>query len=505
MAATLKFFEKTYSFEPFSAFKSFDSKKVSLVVWPKEKVKDLKSHKAFGVFGVGLESKLKPQPAKAFGPASQYSSVNLPFTEGGAVNLLLVNGKISTHELFEALRLAFKTKPQLVLCALEGAMGEKAFEGMASLFELVEWKGPEYGLRTKASNKEKADKDSSSTKIEICAKISSSKLKVIFEKFLQVAQGTNLVRTLAETPGNYLNPSSYRKEIEKFSKDNKLKFEFIDQKKLKALGAGSFLAVARSEENHDAGIAHLVYKAPRAKKKIALVGKGLCFDTGGYNIKTGDYMEGMHKDMTGSAVVLALMGLMAQLKLPIEVHGYMAIAENLISPTAFRPNDVVTALDGTTIEVNNTDAEGRMVLADTLALARREAPDLCIDFATLTGSCLRATDKKRAGVFSHTLKFSQKAMDLAENSGERLLSLPSGGDFWKGLKSEVADTRQIAPGPGADMSYAATFLSHFIGAETPWLHIDLSPHVHPGGLGLVGTDEQGFGVRAGLALIEGLT
>lgn len=498
---------ENYSFEflKLSGFRDIDPKVKHFFVWPREQRAKLLKLKVLTPYLERLQELLKEKPHRKFGPAPTTFNAHLPFTEGGGLSFLLVDAKASTLELFEGLRDGMPSDPQVLVSALERApLKTLVVEGAASLLELRKWKPPVYGQRAEKTDEDKKDKGKVEG-LEIYSGLSPRDAAVAVERGLLSAQGTNLVRTLAETPGNYLNPTLYRKRIQEIAKEKKLGFEFLDEKKLKAMGAGSFLAVARAEESSGAGIAHLTYKGgARPKKKLTLVGKGLCFDTGGYNIKTGSYMAGMHKDMTGSAIVLATISLIAELKLPVEVHAYLALAENLISPTAFRPNDVVTALDGTSIEVLDTDAEGRMVLADTLALARRQKPDLCIDFATLTGSCLRATDKKRSGVFSPDFKLALKAKEISERAGERLWPFETGGSFWDGLSSTVADIKQLSPSPNADMSYAATFLSHFIGEETPWLHVDLSAHLHPGGLGLVKTEETGFGVRLALSLVEEL-
>jgi leucyl aminopeptidase/proline iminopeptidase len=200
--------------------------------------------------------------------------------------------------------------------------------------------------------------------------------------------------------------------------------------------------------------------------------------------------------MTGSALALSLCGYFARTQADIEVHAYMALAENLISPTAYKPNEVVVASDGTSIEVVDTDAEGRMVLADTLAFARKGKPDLLIDYATLTGAAIRSLDRKKSAVFSHTHRedLAQLAVRCGDQSGERVWYFPLDADYRKGLKSRIADLLQCSESSNADHIYAATFLSHFVGAETPWVHVDLVACENKGGLGLIGTDTTGFGV-----------
>ncbi len=274
-------------------------------------------------------------------------------------------------------------------------------------------------------------------------------------------------------------------------------------KELKKRGAGAFLAVIKGDLNDRAGIAHLRYQGgKKSKKNIAIVGKGLCFDTGGYNIKTGDFMLGMHKDMTGSAVALSLFCALVELKVDYEVNVYLALAENLVSHEAYRPNDVVIASNGMSIEVVDTDAEGRMVLTDTLVMASESKPDLIIDFATLTGSVVRAIDTRRCGAYSNQLKVSQLAVNVGEQCGERVWNFPIGEDYNDALRSDIADIRQCSTSTSSDHIYAATFLSKFVSKKTPWIHIDLAADCNKGGLGIVSTETTGFGVRFGYYFIS---
>ena len=320
----------------------------------------------------------------------------------------------------------------------------------------------------------------------------------------------NQVKLLADLPSNVLNPATYRERIQKMVKEltsegAKIEMNFIDKKQLQKRGAGAFLAVVNADHNDRAGIVHLRYAGTaKSKKKMAIVGKGLCFDTGGYNVKTGDFMYNMHRDMTGSAVALSLFRAMVELEVPYEVNAYMALAENLISHEAYRPNDVVVASNGVSIEVIDTDAEGRMVLSDTLVLASEKQPDLIIDFATLTGSVVRSLDTRRCGAYSNSLKFSELAVKVGERCGERVWNFPISEDYEDALKSEIADVRQCSSASSADHIYAATFLSKFVGKVNnkpiTWLHVDLAADTNKGGLGLIPSDTTGFGVRFGYHL-----
>jgi leucyl aminopeptidase len=276
--------------------------------------------------------------------------------------------------------------------------------------------------------------------------------------------------------------------------------------KLRKMKAGAFLAVARGSGHEDAAIVRLSYggKAGRAKAKtIALVGKGICFDTGGHNLKPARYMNNMHDDMNGSAVALGILLAATRLKLPVRLECWLAIAQNHLSPEAYTQNEVVTALNGTTIEIVHTDAEGRMVLADTLTLAAREKPAAMIDFATLTGSMAVALGDRMSGVIANRDDLAAKAVAAGQATGERVVAFPMPEDYDETLESQVADVKQCTLEGDADHILAARFLSRFV-EERPWLHVDLSASRCKDGLGAVAGDINGFGVALGVNLLEGL-
>jgi len=282
-------------------------------------------------------------------------------------------------------------------------------------------------------------------------------------------------------------------------------------KRLKKLKAGAFLAVARGSSHEDAAIVRLAYRASakgeggrgKGGKTIALVGKGICFDTGGHNLKPARYMNNMHDDMNGSAVALGILLAATRLKLPVNLEVWLAIAQNHLSPEAYTQNEVVTALNGTTIEIVHTDAEGRMVLADTLALAARQKPEAIIDFATLTGSMAVALGERMSGVISNRDDLAASAVAAGRASGERVVAFPMPEDYDEALDSTVADVKQCTLDSEADHILAARFLNRFVG-DTPWLHVDLSASRCKGGLGGAGSDITGFGVGLGLEILLGL-
>jgi leucyl aminopeptidase len=321
-----------------------------------------------------------------------------------------------------------------------------------------------------------------------------------FQQAVALAEANVLARELTALPPNELTPAVYRKRIRDLAKASRWGIEEFDFRKLKKMGAGAFCAVAQGSDHEDAAIVHLGYKPKHAKQHIALVGKGICFDTGGHNLKPAKYMAGMHEDMNGSAVALAILHATQALKLPVALDVWLAIAHNHLSPDAYKQGDVVTALDGTTIEVVHTDAEGRMVLADTLVLAAKAKPDLVVDFATLTGSMVSAVGNRYSGVFASDDDLAQAAVRAGVESGERVCVFPMDEDYEAALDSKVADIKQCTLTGDADHILAARFLRRFIG-ERPWLHVDLAACSCEGGLGALATNLTGFGVAWGLTLL----
>jgi leucyl aminopeptidase len=320
-----------------------------------------------------------------------------------------------------------------------------------------------------------------------------------------VAEGTDLVRWLTALPPDRLDPSGFKRLAQTLARRHGLRTRFYGEAELKRLGAGAFLAVTRGSPRRNAGILHLRYQPrTRGKRKtgpIALLGKGLCFDTGGTNLKSHKSMLDMHTDMGGSAVALATLLALAEMRYPRPVDAWLAIAENRIGPDAYQPQDVVTAMNGTTIQVIHTDAEGRMVLADTLALASRSKPAAIIDFATLTGSCVTALTDRYSGAFTNRPDWHDPVIVAGRQSGERVWCMPMDEDFDHELESKVADVVQCTVDGKGDHIYAARFLQRFVGKGIPWLHVDLSAATRSGGLAHVPGDITGFGVRFAVSLL----
>lgn len=330
--------------------------------------------------------------------------------------------------------------------------------------------------------------------------------KIDFAPALAAAEGNALARWLTLLPANKLTPTQYRAYVESLARSEGWKFRFLDERRLAKLKAGAFLAVAQGSDSRDAGIAHLSYtpaKPAKHAKTVCLVGKGICYDTGGINLKSAKSMFGMHGDMQGSAVALGTLLALTRLKVPFQVECWLAMASNQIGPQAYTQNEVVTASNGVNIEVMHTDAEGRMVLADTLALASREKPSLIMDYATLTGSCVTALGSRYSGAFCNRDELITPVMEAGRKSGERVWPFPVDADYDEAITSTIADVKQCAiEGEGeADHILAARFLSHFVPLAIPWIHLDLAASEHKGGLGHIPTEVTGFGVRFSLDLL----
>lgn len=322
-----------------------------------------------------------------------------------------------------------------------------------------------------------------------------------FAQARAVAEGSQLCRELSVSPPNELTPGAYRQRLRAIAREYGWMREEYDFNRLKRMGAGAFCAVAQGSDEKDAAIVHLRYRPRGAKKTVALVGKGICFDTGGHNLKPARYMQGMHEDMNGSAVALGILAAATQAKLKVNIDCWLALAQNHLSPRAYKQNDIVTALNGTTIEIVHTDAEGRMVLSDTLTLAAKAKPGVIVDFATLTGAMHVALGNRYSGIFATSDTLAEQALKAGVASGERLCAFPMDEDYDSALDSAVADVRQCTLDGDADHILAARLLQRFTG-KTPWIHMDLSAHSCKGGLGAVGTDCTGFGVAWGVAFLK---
>ena len=314
--------------------------------------------------------------------------------------------------------------------------------------------------------------------------------------------GNYLARWLTTLPPNRLSCVTYAQALRTLAKQQGWQYEFMNEAALKRAGAGAFLAVARANAHRGAGIVKLRYRPKgKATQQIALVGKGICFDTGGINLKSHKSMYQMHEDMQGSAVAVGTLLALTQLRAPIATDCWLALTENEIGPQAYRPQEIVTAANGVTIQVAHSDAEGRMALADTLALASRDQPNYILDFATLTGACIGALTERMSGVFTNRESWRSTLEAAGRASGERVWPFPMDEDFDSDLDSTVADILQCTPDSKGDHILAARFLARFVGKDIGWVHVDLASSNRPGGLAHIPTDITGFGVRFAVQLL----
>lgn len=313
------------------------------------------------------------------------------------------------------------------------------------------------------------------------------------------AEANHLARWVTAQPPNVVDAKALVNTALEVAERFGFESHVYDELELEDMGAEAFLAVARANAHSNAAIVHL--QRPGDGRRVAFVGKGVCYDTGGINVKPANYMNGMHEDMEGSAVALATFVAMSRLDETAHLDCWMAVTENRISSDAYTPNEVVTALNGTTIEVIHSDAEGRMALADTLVLASRTKPDLILDYATLTGACVGALTSAYTGVFTNRDVLHNDLISAGKRSGERVWPFPLDADFDKAIESQWADTKQCAASGTGDHIHAARFLGRFVDKNVPWVHMDLSAGNNKGGLGHIATDCTGFGVHVTAAFL----
>jgi leucyl aminopeptidase len=288
----------------------------------------------------------------------------------------------------------------------------------------------------------------------------------------KIAAGVNLSRDLSNEPPNVIYPESFAAVAEKVAKENAgLKIQVFDFKEIRRRGMKLIDAVGRGSEREPRFV-HITWAPKGAKRKLVFVGKGITFDSGGLSIKPAAGMGEMKHDMSGAANVVGLMAAVAALKPKVEVHAIAACAENMPDGQAYRPGDIWGSLDGKTVEIINTDAEGRLVLADALAFARTLSPDLLVDNATLTGACVVALGNTCTGWYANNERAARDFAKAIDDSGEQMWRMPLLEDLREQIKSEVADVKQTGDRHGGSIT-AALFLREFAG-DTPWVHCDIA-------------------------------
>ena len=288
------------------------------------------------------------------------------------------------------------------------------------------------------------------------------------------AAAVALARDFVNTPANFLYPETYANTIREIAEAVGLGVEILDEKELEEKGYGGIVGVGKGSE-HAPRLVRLTHE-PSAKNEapqVALVGKGVTFDTGGISLKPGANMWDMISDMGGSAAVVATMVAAARLDLPMKVIATIPLAENTPSSTATRPGDVLRHYNGLTTEVLNTDAEGRLILADAMARACEDEPDYLIETATLTGAQMVALGNRTPGVMG-SIAFRDKVAELSQEVGENGWAMPLPPELGEALKSDVADLRNISPSRWGGMSVAGHYLANFVTEGVEWVHIDIA-------------------------------
>jgi leucyl aminopeptidase len=322
-------------------------------------------------------------------------------------------------------------------------------------------------------------------------------------RFKALEEGTFFARDLVSEPGNILHPDEYAKRLSSLKKHG-LKINIYDEKKLKKLGMNALLGVGQGSIRGSYLVTMEWNGLKNNSKPLAFVGKGVCFDTGGISLKPAKFMEDMTYDMAGSATVVGLMKNLAIRKAKINAVGVVGLVENMPGGNAQRPGDIVKSYSGKTIEILNTDAEGRLVLADALTFTEKKfKPKFMVDLATLTGAIIVSLGSEYAGLFSNNDKLSKQLLSAGEKVDEKLWRMPLHKNFDKLIESKNADMQNINYVGGAGSTTAAQFLQRFVLNETPWAHLDIAGMAfskYGGALNSGGA--TGYGVRLLNKLIE---
>jgi leucyl aminopeptidase len=323
----------------------------------------------------------------------------------------------------------------------------------------------------------------------------SGGLRKIPSKVSTICEGTILAREWINTPSNEKTPEQFTRSIVSRARKHGLKIQVLREKDLKQQKFGALLAVAAGSRSKPSMVV-LEHKPAGARQTLALVGKGITFDSGGLNIKTGESMAAMKSDMSGAAAVAATLITLARLKAKSHVIGAIPIVENMPSGEATRPGDIVRSYAGKTIEIGNTDAEGRLILADAMSyVAKKHKPRMMIDLATLTGACIVALGEKIAGVFTTDDDLAAVLLASGEKTHERCWQMPMPEDYKELLKSDFADLNNMPSSSWGGAITAALFLSEFCG-DIRWAHIDIAgPAYLKKGGAYCGPGGTGFGVR----------
>jgi leucyl aminopeptidase len=368
--------------------------------------------------------------------------------------------------------------------------------------------GVELGAYTFTQFKTKTEKTSESLKQANILVKDLFVNKAVFQEAQIIAESVKNVRNLVNTPPSHMYPETFADYVKKsFKRNAKLTVEILEEKALKKQGFGALIGVGQGSVNPPRFV-RLAYKSRGADFHLALVGKGITFDTGGISLKPPASMHTMKCDMAGAATVIEAFRAIMQLDLKINVSAYAALAENMPSATAQRPSDVVTTFGGKTVEVLNTDAEGRLVLADALGRAQKDKPDLIIDIATLTGAATVALGSRTAGIMANKEEARDQVFTSAKETGEAMWPMQIPEETRTILDSKTADIANVGftPNPAGGMMVGAAFLQEFVDENIAWVHIDIAPPAFNEGApyGYNGFGGTGVGVRTLVHLAQKL-
>ena len=355
---------------------------------------------------------------------------------------------------------------------VEKSSGEKENEVAQHIKAIVEgWNLGRYSFE-----KYKSQKDDKKVKSEIVLSFAGIKESKMASRACSVgdviSSATNLARSLIAEPAAYMTPTRLADEAKRIAKEYDLTCKVLDVAQVEKLGMGAFLGVAKGADE-PAKFIVLKYDAEKSKKTVAIIGKGITFDSGGLSLKPAAGMEHMKYDMSGAAAVLGAMQVIGDLKPNVSVLGLIAATENMPGSNALHPGDVLVSMNGKTIEVNNTDAEGRLVLADALTYASRQNVDEMIDVATLTGAVVTALGRVAAGIMGTNQELVNNLIAAGQDAGENLWQLPLYDEYKDGLKSDIADLKNAGARGEAASSSAAMFLKEFVDGKA-WAHLDIA-------------------------------
>ena len=322
-------------------------------------------------------------------------------------------------------------------------------------------------------------------------------------KIETICNGTILAREWVNQPSNELTPEEFVKSIANDAEKESLKVKVMDEKEMKKKKFNAVLAVAQGSDNPPRMIV-LEHRPKGAKKTVVIAGKGVCFDSGGLNVKTGNFMDGMKRDMAGGAVAAAAVITAARLNLNVNIVAIIPAVENMPSGRAIKPGDIIKTYAGKTVEIGNTDAEGRLILADAMAYGvKTYKPDLLMDIATLTGACVVALGEMIAGLFSSDDRIASEMTVSGEKTHERCWRLPLPKDYKKFIRSDFADMGNISMSRGGGAITAALFLSEFANPKIPWTHLDIAgPSYLKKPSAYCPAGATGFGVRLLIDFLE---